>query len=91
MLLTCGLRTQIEQLSHLEVPPDAKVIIQINLTNRHPLKVRTDCVHLTGVYTDSTKFQEGSLGIVHTTGAISIPVVGYLMVVCQIRSVGTFL
>jgi hypothetical protein len=75
------IRTQIEKLSHLEVSPDAKVVVQVDLTNRHPLKVRTNCIHLARVYTDSTELQKGSLSIVHTTGAITIAVITDLMVV----------
>jgi hypothetical protein len=73
--------TQIEELSHLEVSPDTKVVVEVDLTNRHPLKVRTNCVHLARVYTDSAELQKGSLGIVHTTGAITIAVITNLMVV----------
>jgi hypothetical protein len=87
-LFAYELRTQIEKLSHLKVSPDAKIVVQVDLTDRHPLKVCTDCIHLAGVHTNSTKLQEGSLGIVHTAGAISIAVVGNLMVVCEITSVG---
>jgi hypothetical protein len=80
-----GIHTQIEQLSHLEVSPDAKIIVQVDLTNGHPLEVRTDCVHLARVYTDSTELQKGSLGIVHTTGAIPIAVITNLMIVLRFR------
>jgi hypothetical protein len=76
-----GIHTQIEQLSHLEVSPYAKIIVQVDLTNGHPLEVRTDCVHLARVYTDSTELQEGSLSIIHTTRTITIAVVRHLMII----------
>jgi hypothetical protein len=85
LVSACEIRTQIEKLSHLEVSPDAKIVVEVDLTNGHPLEVRTNCIHLARVYTDSAELQKGSLGIVHTTGAIPVAVVTNFMIVLSFR------
>jgi hypothetical protein len=75
------LHTQIKKFAHLKVPPDAQIIIEVNLTNRHPFKVSTHCIHLTRVDTDPTKLQERSFSVIHTTEAIPVAIVCNLVIV----------
>jgi hypothetical protein len=75
------LLTQIEQLAHLEVPPNAEIIVQVDLAYRHPLEVGAYCVHFTGVDTYAAELEERGFGIVHTTKAISVAIVRNLVIV----------
>ena len=43
------LTDEVKQLSHTEIPPNAEVIVKINLTDRHPLKIRAYRIHFESV------------------------------------------
>ncbi len=64
VVLSCIEDDQIEELAHFEVPPDAQVVVEIDLTDRHPLKVSTDSVHLALINGNATAADEGAFGVV---------------------------
>ena len=46
IVLTSIKHDQVKQTANAETSPDTKVIVHLNLTNGHPLKVSSDGVHL---------------------------------------------
>lgn len=72
---------QVKKSTHLEVSPDTEIVVHVDLPDRHPLKVSANGVHLALIDTDAAEAKEGVFGIVHSTEAISVAVVGNLMVV----------
>ncbi len=46
IILTSIEHDKIHQVAKLEIPPDSQIIIHLHLSDRHPLKVSSDCIHL---------------------------------------------
>ena len=70
---------QVKQVAELERPPDAQVVVQIYLPDRHPLKVGSHRVHLALVHADGRAIgAEGLLGVVERAEAVPVAVVGDL-------------
>jgi hypothetical protein len=81
VVVTCIEHGQIEESTHLEVSPDAKLVIHVDLANRHPLKLSTNRIHLALIDTDTTGTEERVLGVVHRAKPVAITIVGDLMIV----------
>jgi hypothetical protein len=81
VIVTCIEHGQIEESTHLEVSPDAKVIIHVDLANRHPLEIGSNRVHLALIDADTTGTKKRVLGVVHCAKPVAIPIVGDLMIV----------
>lgn len=56
-------------------------IVHLNLSDWHPLKVRSHGVHLALVYRNSAVHDEGSLGVVQLGSSVTVCVIGDLMIV----------
>jgi hypothetical protein len=63
------------------LPPNPKIIVHADLSQRHPLEVGANGIHLPLVDRNATILQEGLFGIVHGAEAISVAVVGLLVIV----------
>lgn len=46
IILTSIEHDEIHQIAKLEISPDSQIIIHLHLSDRHPLKVSSDCIHL---------------------------------------------
>lgn len=77
---------KIEQFAHLEASPNSEIVIQISLSDGHPLEVRADSIHLPLVYADTRAIiEEALLGIVESGRAIAVAVVRDLMIVLHVE------
>lgn len=72
---------QIHHLAQLEVPPDAQIVVERHLPDRHPLEIRPHSVHLALVDAHAAKLEERLFRIVHAREAVAVAVVGDLVVV----------
>lgn len=55
---------KIHEITDLEVTPDSKIVIHLNLSDGHPFKVRPDGVHFSLVNRDSAIVNKRVFGIV---------------------------
>jgi hypothetical protein len=60
-----SIRTQVKQFAHFKVAPDAQVVVEIDLADGHPFKVRSHGVHFSGVDADAAEFKKRCFGVVH--------------------------
>jgi hypothetical protein len=81
VVLTGIKHDQIEQAADAEASPDTKVIVHLDLTDRHPLKVSSDSIHLSLVNRNTAVADERGLGVVELGSAIAVCVVRNLVVV----------
>lgn len=58
-----------------------KVIIHINLSDRHPFKIRPHRIHFPLVNADATILDERFFGVVETGGPVTVAIVGNLVIV----------
>jgi hypothetical protein len=72
---------QIEQAADAEASPDTEVIVHLDLTDGHPLKVSSDSIHLSLVNRNTAVADERGLGVVELGSAIAVCVVRNLVVV----------
>lgn len=73
---------EIKKFAHLERAPDAKAVVKIGLTDRHPLKVGSHSVDFARVDADLWAIvEERVFGIVQTTSAVSVNIVGNLVII----------
>lgn len=52
---------EIHKISNLEISPDSKIVIHLNLSNGHPLKIRSDGVHFVLINRNSVVNNESSV------------------------------
>lgn len=55
-----------KKLANLEAPPDPQVVVHVNLSDRLPLKVRTNCIHLALVDAYTSIHLKGLLCVVES-------------------------
>lgn len=72
---------QIEKGTHLEVPPDSKVVVHVNLTNGHPLEISTNSVHLALIDANAARTDERIFGVVHGAETVAVSVVSNFVVI----------
>jgi hypothetical protein len=72
---------QVDQLAEGEVPPDAKVVVHVYLSDRHPFEVCPDGVHLSLINADAAILDERILRVVEAGGSVAVAIVGHLVVV----------
>lgn len=66
---------QVEQTADAEASPNTEVVVHLDLTNGHPFKVCSDCVHFSLVNRDTTITDEGGFGVVELRSTIAVCVV----------------
>jgi hypothetical protein len=81
VVLTGIKHDQIKQTSNAEASPDTEVIVHFDLTDRHPLKVSSDSIHLSLIDRNTAVADERGLGVVELGSAIAVCVVRNLVVV----------
>jgi hypothetical protein len=72
---------QVDKLADLERAPHTKVVVHVDLTDRHPFKVCADSVHLPLVDRDTSVPQERVFSVVKLRSTISVGVIRNLMVI----------
>lgn len=72
---------QIKQGADLEVSPDAKVIVHLDLADRHPFEVSSHSVHLALIGGNTAVHDERGFSVVQLRGSVTVGVVRYLMIV----------
>lgn len=72
---------EIDKLANRERTPDAQIVIHFDLSDRHPLVVRSYRIHLALVYRNATITKERIFGVVELSGTITVGVVGDLMII----------
>ena len=64
IVVTSVKHNEVKQCADGKASPYPQIVVHFNLADRHPLKVRSNSVHLSLVDTDSTIPNERGLGVV---------------------------
>lgn len=72
---------QVCQIAELERAPDSQVIVHLDLSNWHPLKISTDTVHFALVNRDAAVFDKRIFSVVQLRRTVPIGIVCNLVVV----------
>ena len=73
---------QIRQIPQGKRSPDAQVIVQIYLADRHPFEIRSYRIHFSSIDTDAAAIGEKrSFRVVQSGKPIAVSIVGYFVVV----------
>lgn len=71
---------QVHQTAQLKRPPDAEVVVEVDLADGDPLEIRPHGVHLALVYADSGPVvAEGLFGVVETRASVPVAVIRDLL------------